>query len=411
MLRIRYIRYKSKKGGSVMKKVTLICLLLLGVSSIVVGLSAPAMAKKVYPKVSTSKGLAPDLYLPDNPTPAVIKINEAKQAWFEERYPEACNLWREALNLKPRHPEGIWHDIGMCDMKVGNYKDAIQAYTKYMQMSGTKTATAYEERGFAYLENGDIANAEKDFFKSLSIDEKHADAYLGLFKIEENRSNFEKALFYIDKTIENAPKWTGGPTNKAYILNMLDRNQEARDLLLKSKMVKKDDYYYNLLGGIYERLKDNENAIKNYQKALDINPKHPYAETNICRIYMTLDKGEQAVQHCLKGIEIFPHWNGFFHLCHAFAVAKQYDRGLKVCQFLLANDVIHPDTYRYCAMNKAGLGDIAGAMEDIDKARIEINKWEPEQVAVGEAQYRLNKELKSLLELVQDIKNGKYSGK
>ena len=92
-----------------MKKIIFICLTLFYFLSLFVGFSSTASARKVYPKVTTSKGLAPYLYLPDNPTPAVIKINEAKQAWFENRPQEACNLWREALSLKPYHPEGIWH--------------------------------------------------------------------------------------------------------------------------------------------------------------------------------------------------------------------------------------------------------------------------------------------------------------
>ncbi len=94
-----------------MRKVN--CLLLVVFTLMLVGISQFAFAEKVYPKATTSKGLAPYLYLPDNPTPAVIKINEAKQAWFEGRFKEACDLWREALNLRPNHPEGIWHDIGM----------------------------------------------------------------------------------------------------------------------------------------------------------------------------------------------------------------------------------------------------------------------------------------------------------
>ena len=403
-----------------MKKVALICLLLLGFLSIAIGLSTSTETQKVYPKVSTSKGLAPDLYLPDNPTPAIIKINEAKQAWFEERYAEACDLWREALNLKPNHPEGIWHDIGMCDMKIKNYNGAIQAYTNYINMI-SKEATSYWERGRAYLKSGDIVSAEKDFLEAISIDKYHTDSYFQMTLIEENRNDFEKALFYADKTIETEPSWSSGYENKAYLLHRLGKNQEAKDFLLQNRTVilgdsrnSSKDYFYNLLGDIYAALKDYPEAIENYQKALNINSNHPYAEVNICIALKEQGKGVEAVQHCLRGIDIFPHWNAFFNLCEAFAVAKQYDRGLNVCNFLINNEVFHYRTYKYCAMNKAGMGDIVGALGDVERSRIEVNKWEPEKVAVGEARTWLdNKEetLKSLDELEQDIKNGKYSNR
>lgn len=137
---------------------------------VLVCLSQPAFAEKVYPKATTSKGLAPYLYLPDNPTPAVIKINEAKQAWFEDRYQEACDLWREALNLRPNHPEGIWHDIGMCSMALNAYDDAILAYTNAIKMNPKEIASDYRERGNAYLKAGDNFNAQKDFARAAYLD-------------------------------------------------------------------------------------------------------------------------------------------------------------------------------------------------------------------------------------------------
>ena len=147
--------------------------------------------KKVYPKVHTAKGLSTNLYLPDNPTPAVIKINEAKQASFEGRPKEACDLWREALNLNPYHPEGIWHDIGLCSEELRAWDDAIEAYTKAIELSKQKFHKTdadlydwYYPRAYVYLTKNDLKNAEKDFLTLVSIRKNDTSSYYQLAAIQ-----------------------------------------------------------------------------------------------------------------------------------------------------------------------------------------------------------------------------------
>ena len=195
--------------------------------------------KKVYPKANTSKGLANDLYLPDYPTPAVIKINEAKQAYFEERYKDACDLWREALNLNPNHPEGIWHDIGLCSKKIYAWDDAIEAYTKAIELNKTmfhKKDTAlydlYYSRAYTYLTKNDLEKAKADFLKLTSINPQDLSSYYQLAYIEGEQNNIEKAIFYLDTILEQEPKDFSTISEKSEYLVRLNKKQDAKKYLM-----------------------------------------------------------------------------------------------------------------------------------------------------------------------------------
>ena len=89
---------------------------------------------------------------------------------------------------------------------------------------------------------------------------------------EQDFENFEKALEYYDLAIKVGKEYSRAYRNKANLLNNLDKESEALEVINKIIDLKPDEYYnYKLRGDIYKSLSlnDKKNNSKYYEKSID----------------------------------------------------------------------------------------------------------------------------------------------
>lgn len=80
-----------------------------------------------------------------------------------------------------------------------------------------------------------------------------------------------------------------------YFFLMQGKNEEARTLFEGLVAVDpRNDYYYRALGVIFQKLGEDERAIKQYTYAIRINSTSPYAYVNRAEIYLSMSQFEQA---------------------------------------------------------------------------------------------------------------------
>ena len=85
-------------------------------------------------------------------------------------------------------------DLGMRFLSQGNYQEAIIAFTAVIEIA-PRNAEALVGRGTAHiLWQEDLAAARADFELALEIDERNADAWLGLVDIYIRVGEFDRAL-------------------------------------------------------------------------------------------------------------------------------------------------------------------------------------------------------------------------
>ena len=236
----------------------------------------PAQGEIIKPIAHTPKGLAPDLNLTPYQTPAIIKINEAKQAYFEEQYGDACDLWREALTLSPRQPAGIWHDIGLCSEKQQKYTDAINALTEAIQYR--KSPDFYAFRGEMYFKNGDWDLAQADFEQFFTMKQLNPDkSYRTMARLFQEEENYQQSLNYAEQGIEKL-----NDINRLFLMvtkagnlgalgkvdegiRFLEENKDMFNISGDSKDIKNAKEYYHSTFIFLCKLKIKE-AIKNKNK-------------------------------------------------------------------------------------------------------------------------------------------------
>ncbi len=93
-----------------------------------------------------------------------------------------------------------------------------------------------------------------------------------------------------------------------YFFLMQGRNEEAR--ILFEGLVAVDphnDYYYRALGVIFQKIGDNERALRQFSYAIRINPSSPHAYVNRAEIYLSLEQHAEAEQDLRQALEHSSH--------------------------------------------------------------------------------------------------------
>lgn len=131
---------------------------------------------------------------------------------------------------------------------------------------------------------------------------KHFQTFLHQGRIELESRDFEKAVNYFDKAIEEAGKTKGSPLEKAYVykaraLDGLNRYTESGELYDKAFELKPDDPWIWLMRGhSYAEQGMKEKALKYYDRAFELNPKTEEAMLAKAVIYEKQGQHEKQVE-------------------------------------------------------------------------------------------------------------------
>jgi tetratricopeptide (TPR) repeat protein len=184
------------------------------------------------------------------------------------------------------------------------WKDNISLWSDVLSKY-PRIATAYNNRGAAFLAEKQYDKAYSDFMNALRIDPSYYEAYFNLGSLLYSaKGNYSEAIRLFNKTLLINPDFL-----KAY------------DALA---MV------YGVTGGYYE-------SIKICEKIIQKEHNHVQAYINLCIAYGNLGNLQEAIANGDKAVTINPisacaHWN----LSIAYFYAKKYDLAIDHCDRAIA---------------------------------------------------------------------------
>lgn len=204
---------------------------------------------------------------------------------------------------------------GLLHFNLNNYPDAIENYTKYMELNNEDAYSLYL-RGKAYMYNGENSLAENDIIQakkdSLAIDyiqdlEKEATIWYekGINKLKNNDTLL--AIQTFDAATKFNPKypqaWLKLGENKYYKQDYL---MAVNDLDVANSLQDNYDtaFYFKALS--YNKLNDYNNAIQNYTNCLNINPKYFNAWLNKATFHVNNNELLLAKQAFDQAINLQP---------------------------------------------------------------------------------------------------------
>jgi len=165
------------------------------------------------------------------------------------------------------------------------------------------------QAGFMLMQQGQLAEAERNFQKVISSNPRQVDALNLLGIINAQSRNFQDAISFMGRAISINPKNASSYYNRGLALHELGRLEEALlDYRKATKINLKYANAFNGQGNAYLDMKDVKLAIESYEKALQIDRNYADAWNNLANAYSYNKQLEEALSCYDKALQINPHF-------------------------------------------------------------------------------------------------------
>ena len=194
---------------------------------------------------------------------------------------------------------------------------------------------------------------EKQYIKSLHciqlnlhLHPLHFESLLLKAKILFCLNRFTNSYAIYDKCLKINPQSTEALKGKAYTLKELGYNAEAiqiyKDLNSSSPSAKT----YNSIGACLYNMGFKEDAISQYNKAIELNPNYTEAYFNKGVCLSNIGKKNEAIKMYQKAIELYPNYKeAHFQLGYCYFKTTKYSKALPSLNKVIEIDENYADAY------------------------------------------------------------------
>jgi len=223
-------------------------------------------------------------------------------------------------------PDTDYAEIGRKLSVEGKSKEAEEMFMKALKTNPNDSG-AYLWLGYVYQDEGDMEKAEEMFKKAIEVNPDSELGYIGLGRFYMRFGRLEEAEKVLNEAIEVKSSNDNIYTPLALVYKELDEFENAEKMFKKAIGLNPNNYEalfelgefywekgnlkeaeevfkkinitdnegsYLLLGGLYERLNEFENAEEILLKAIDINPENDRVYSVLGGVYKKKGNKEKA---------------------------------------------------------------------------------------------------------------------
>jgi len=198
-----------------------------------------------------------------------------------------------------------FYKTGLTFVEAGNYKDAIEHFTKALNID-PEYVQAYVERAGSYEAVGDLQNAADDLKRALVFEQDEAELYYDAARVNFGLGNYKDALELALRSSEQDKK-------SEAVFCLLSRVQAALEdysnalVSINKALALKDNPENNYYRGqVSEKMKNYNQAEIDYGKALSKNSRYTEAYLALAMLRLHLEKPEAAMESCNTLLAIEP---------------------------------------------------------------------------------------------------------
>jgi tetratricopeptide (TPR) repeat protein len=190
------------------------------------------------------------------------------------RLDEAVTHLQRALEIDPAYAEA-YHHLGTVLMKKGQTSEAIAYYQKALQLN-TSYADAHNDLGVAFLRTGQLEEAIEHYKQAVAI-----------------KPDSAEMQYNLGNAVARTGDWAGAIACYQVALHV------ERDSVKAAKI-------RNNLGAALEKLGKSDEALEQFNEALQVNGNYPEAHCNVARILARRGRRDEAVAHLEEALRLTP---------------------------------------------------------------------------------------------------------
>lgn len=239
----------------------------------------------------------------------------AKNYLEQGKNQEAINALNKAITLTPDYPK-LYFDLSDAYQKSGDVKKDREAYEKAMSfflISGADYIYHYN-RGVGYKRDGKIDQAAESFKKAIKLQPDYTDSYIHLSRIYESQYGKAKSIELLQKGLKAAPESLSLYDELGHIYKDNGDSDNAFKLFTEAipKIHGNCDKtgvarIYEGLGLVYYDRKQFDEALENFNKALELNQLSKTIYTNLGAAYIAKGDRKKASEYLYLAIQINPN--------------------------------------------------------------------------------------------------------
>lgn len=251
------------------------------------------------------------------------KMEKALDLINSDEFNLAQKELKEILSIEPNNLEAI-KNLALCEVNLDNPTEAISLFKKAVELDENDATS------FFYLANclsriGNKEEAIKNFELVLKLRPDFIDVYKSLAMIQVEFGQIDNAIEILNKA-------------------------------LKNESIEPDYTLYYILATCYMLKKDNINAIKYLEAALELNPEHLPVMNSLSSCYMGIKEYDKALNVLKKAFELDQN-NALtaYNLGVLYQTTEQYQKALQCFQisYQLEPTITMMSSLANCAL-KAG---------------------------------------------------------
>uniref|UniRef100_A0A8C5KL03 Tetratricopeptide repeat domain 6 n=1 Tax=Jaculus jaculus TaxID=51337 RepID=A0A8C5KL03_JACJA len=292
----------------------------------------------------------------------------------------------------------------ICHHRINEFEEAVDFFTRAIKINSC-FLDAYIGRGNSYMEyenNRATKLAQKDFVKALHLNPTSSKARISLGYNLQAQGKFQKAWTHFTIAVEVDPKsYLAFEGRSVVCLQMSNHFAAMQDMNTALKINTTAEFLTNR-GVIHEFMGQQQNAMKDYQAAISLDPTYSLAYFNAGNIYFhhrqfsqardyfskaftfdpendyalmnravantILEKYEEAKQDFSCAVEHCPHWAAiYFNRAYLYYCLKQYELAEEDLSKALSLKPSDPVVYSLRAEVRGRVGRIKEAMSDYNQ--------------------------------------------
>ena len=219
---------------------------------------------------------------------------------------EAIPILKEYVDKNPENAP-IQFTLAKAYINAKQYDAAVAPLQKTLQLKPDQPG-AHFYLGIAYSQMGQDADALKEFEAEIPISPEQDAAYSNAASLYDKAGNTDKALEYYKKAVEIAPQRAD---LHASLASLYEKKGDQASAQLEYKALADVDpgnaavTWYNV-GAIAKNSDKNDEAVKAFQKAIELNPKYAIAHRELGYALVKQGDFKGAVVHFNKYLELEP---------------------------------------------------------------------------------------------------------